>query len=51
MRDERYKAMYREAGWQRIVIWECQLRQDLSSCLSLIRELHRGVPHSWEVAA
>jgi DNA mismatch endonuclease, patch repair protein len=50
-RDERYKTMYREAGWQRVVIWECQLRTDLSACLSLIRELHRGIPSSWEVAA
>jgi DNA mismatch endonuclease, patch repair protein len=50
-RDERYKALYREAGWQRVVIWECQLYQDLNACLTLIKVLHRGVPASWEVAA
>lgn len=50
-RDERYKTMYREAGWQRVVVWECQLHSDLPACLSLIKALHRGVPASWEVAA
>jgi DNA mismatch endonuclease, patch repair protein len=50
-RDERYKVLYREAGWQRVVIWECQLRRDPNSCLVLIRQLHRGIPASWQVAA
>jgi len=51
LRDERYSTMYREAGWQRLVIWACQLRNHPESCLALIQELHRGVPASWEVAA
>ncbi|WP_230407254.1 very short patch repair endonuclease [Pontibacter cellulosilyticus] len=50
-RDAKYKQLYREAGWQRIVIWECQLSQSIAGCVSLIRELHRGIPASWEVAA
>ncbi|WP_299825933.1 very short patch repair endonuclease [uncultured Pontibacter sp.] len=50
-RDAKYKQLYREAGWQRIVIWECQLRQSMAGCLTLIKELHRGVPASWEIAA
>ncbi|WP_018480010.1 very short patch repair endonuclease [Pontibacter roseus] len=50
-RDERYKMMYREAGWHQLVIWECQLRDNLDGCITLIRELHRGVPPSWQVAA
>ncbi len=50
-RDARYQLQYREAGWQRIVLWECQLRQNLAGSLTLIRELHRGVPSSWEIAA
>ncbi|MEJ8803662.1 very short patch repair endonuclease [Pontibacter sp. H249] len=51
LRDSKYKLLYREAGWQRIVIWECQLAQNLAGCVSLIKELHRGVPESWELAA
>ncbi|MFD3002265.1 very short patch repair endonuclease [Pontibacter toksunensis] len=50
-RDNRYQQLYREAGWQRIVIWECQLQQNLTSSVILIQELHRGVPSSWEIAA
>lgn len=50
-RDAKYKQQYREAGWQRIIIWECQLRRNLTACVMLIKELHRGVPASWEVAA
>ncbi|TXK21059.1 very short patch repair endonuclease [Pontibacter qinzhouensis] len=50
-RDATYRTMYREAGWTCICIWECQLYADTSGCLTLIRELHQGVPASWEVAA
>jgi DNA mismatch endonuclease (patch repair protein) len=50
-RDARYKQLYREAGWQRVVIWECQLQQNLEGALTLIRQLHRGVPFSWQIAA
>lgn len=50
-RDAKYKQLYQEAGWQRIVIWECQLHQSMAGCLTLIKELHRGVPSSWEMAA
>lgn len=50
-RDAKYKQLYREAGWQRIVIWECQLRQNIPACISVIKELHSGVPASWEIAA
>ncbi|OKL38887.1 very short patch repair endonuclease [Pontibacter flavimaris] len=50
-RDAKYRRMYREAGWQRLVVWECQLKQGQQSIVSLIRELHSGVPESWEVAA
>ncbi|MCJ8167628.1 very short patch repair endonuclease [Pontibacter sp. E15-1] len=50
-RDLRYQQLYRAAGWQRLVIWECQLRQNLSGSLTLIRELHRGVPPSYGIAA
>ena len=51
IRDNQYQQLYREAGWQRIVIWECQLQQNLTGSVTLIQELHRGVPFSWEVAA
>ncbi|PRY06080.1 T/G mismatch-specific endonuclease [Pontibacter ummariensis] len=51
VRDARYKQLYREAGWQRVIIWECQLQQNLEGCLILIRALHRGVPAIWQVAA
>ncbi|MCC9168054.1 very short patch repair endonuclease [Pontibacter harenae] len=51
LRDERYRQLYREAGWQRIVVWECQLYQNLESFLTIMKELHRGVPASWQVAA
>ncbi|GAB3536393.1 DNA mismatch endonuclease Vsr [Pontibacter brevis] len=50
-RDNRYQQLYREAGWQRIVIWECQLQKELVGSVTLIQELHRGVPSSWQVAA
>ncbi|QCR23847.1 very short patch repair endonuclease [Pontibacter sp. SGAir0037] len=50
-RDERYKIMYREAGWQRVVIWECQLKQDIAGAVMLIKALHKGVPASLDVAA
>lgn len=43
-RDARYRELYRRAGWQRVVVWECQLRRDLTGCLLLIRSLHQGVP-------
>ncbi|MFD2512818.1 very short patch repair endonuclease [Pontibacter locisalis] len=51
LRDAKYKQQYREAGWDRVIIWECQLQQHLHGCLHMIKELHRGVPASWEVAA
>ncbi|PKV62608.1 very short patch repair endonuclease [Pontibacter ramchanderi] len=51
LRDERYKNLYREAGWQRVVIWECQLYQAPAACLQLIKSLHQGIPASWEIAA
>lgn len=50
-RDAKYKRMYREAGWQRLVVWECQLKPGLESIVALIRELHSGVPDGWELAA
>ncbi|PTX15361.1 T/G mismatch-specific endonuclease [Pontibacter mucosus] len=50
-RDAKYKHMYREAGWQRLVVWECQLKYGQPSIVALIRELHSGVPASWELAA
>jgi DNA mismatch endonuclease (patch repair protein) len=50
-RDAANKTMYREAGWTYITIWECQLYSHTSGCLTLIKELHQGVPASWEVAA
>ncbi|MCC9136874.1 very short patch repair endonuclease [Pontibacter silvestris] len=50
-RDARYKHLYREAGWQQVVIWECQLRHNLDGCLTLIKELHKGVPDPSELAA
>lgn len=50
-RDEHYRNIYREAGWQRVVIWECQLKKDLKGAVTLIKELHRGVPTSLEIAA
>ncbi|MDX5421169.1 MAG: very short patch repair endonuclease [Hymenobacteraceae bacterium] len=50
-RDQKYRHLYREAGWQRLVIWECQLQQEHDGILGLIRVLHRGVPASWELAA
>ncbi|WP_239022879.1 very short patch repair endonuclease [Pontibacter mangrovi] len=50
-RDAKYKHMYREAGSQRLVVWECQLKHGLDSTVTLVRELHRGVPESWQVAA
>ncbi|WP_187264523.1 very short patch repair endonuclease [Pontibacter beigongshangensis] len=50
-RDAAYKIMYREAGWTCLTIWECQLYADTEGCLTLIRELHQGVPASWEIAA
>lgn len=50
-RDAKYKYMYRAAGWQRLVIWECQLKHAEESIVTLIRELHSGVPDSWEIAA
>ncbi|WP_025608885.1 very short patch repair endonuclease [Pontibacter actiniarum] len=50
-RDARYKQQYREAGWQRLVVWECQLRQHLAGVVATVQELHRGVPASWQLAA
>ncbi|AKD03008.1 DNA mismatch endonuclease Vsr [Pontibacter korlensis] len=50
-RDAKYRHMYREAGWQRLVVWECELKQGLGSIVAVIRELHSGVPENWEVAA
>ncbi|GHA68493.1 hypothetical protein GCM10007389_21860 [Pontibacter akesuensis] len=50
-RDAKYKRLYNEAGWQRVVVWECQLQQGLQSIVAVIRELHQGVPASWQVAA
>ncbi|WP_276497589.1 very short patch repair endonuclease [Pontibacter litorisediminis] len=50
-RDAKYRYMYREAGWKRLVVWECQLKQSQPSIVALIRVLHHGVPESWELAA
>lgn len=50
-RDNRYRHMYQEAGWQRLVVWECQLQKGLESTVALIRELHKGIPNTWEIAA
>ncbi len=50
-RDVKYKQLYREAGWQRIVIWECQLRPKLPSWISVIRELHNGIPDTCKLVA
>jgi DNA mismatch endonuclease, patch repair protein len=51
IRDAKYKQQYREAGWQRLVIWECQLKENLAGNLAVIKELHRGVPDSIKLAA
>ncbi|MHA6250211.1 very short patch repair endonuclease [Pontibacter sp. CAU 1760] len=50
-RDARYQSLYQAAGWQRLVIWECQLQQDPRGYVNLIRTLHLGVPSSWQIAA
>ncbi|WP_262697033.1 very short patch repair endonuclease [Pontibacter oryzae] len=50
-RDAKYKQQYREAGWQRLVVWECQVKQHLPGIINLIKELHQGVPGSWQLAA
>ncbi|MFT2009122.1 very short patch repair endonuclease [Pontibacter sp. 13R65] len=50
-RDVTFNTMYRDAGWTKITIWECQLYRDLSGCLTLVKALHQGVPASYDVAA
>lgn len=50
-RDAAYGERYRQAGWQRVVVWECQLRDDLAGCLMVIRGLHEGVPESTRAAS
>jgi DNA mismatch endonuclease (patch repair protein) len=50
-RDASYQHLYREAGWQRLVVWECQLQQHLNAIVHLIRDLHQGVLSSYEIAA
>ncbi len=50
-RDAKYGVMYREAGWQRLVVWECQLKHRQESIVAVIQALHSGVPESWQIAA
>ncbi|QHL87810.1 DNA mismatch endonuclease Vsr [Nibribacter ruber] len=50
-RDQRHRAQLKAANWQVLVIWECQLQQDLAGCLFAIKALHEGVPDSYSWAA
>jgi DNA mismatch endonuclease, patch repair protein len=51
LRDVKNKQLYREAGWHRVIIWECQLYNNPEACVAIIKELHKGVPESWQIAA
>lgn len=46
-----YQHLYREAGWQRITVWECQLPEHLDEIVQVIGLLHKGVPHGHAFAA
>jgi DNA mismatch endonuclease (patch repair protein) len=46
-RDQRNLERLRAAGWQVLVIWGCQLEEDLEGCLFAIRSLHQGTPESY----
>ncbi|WP_066832891.1 very short patch repair endonuclease [Rufibacter ruber] len=50
-RDQQHRAKLKAAGWQVLVIWECQLQQDLEGCLLTIKGLHAGVPESYWLEA
>ncbi|WP_192822960.1 very short patch repair endonuclease [Rufibacter sp. LB8] len=51
-RDLKNRAQLKAAGWQVLVIWGCQLEQDLAGCLFTIKALHEGgVPDSYWLEA
>ncbi|WP_205503509.1 very short patch repair endonuclease [Rufibacter psychrotolerans] len=50
-RDQQHRQKLKAAGWQVLVIWACQLHQDLAGCLLTIKALHQGVPESYWVEA
>ncbi len=39
-RDKKNERVLKEAGWQVLVIWECQLKENLEKCIQQVRDLH-----------
>ncbi|ALI99244.1 very short patch repair endonuclease [Rufibacter tibetensis] len=50
-RDAQHREKLRSAGWQVLVIWACQLQEDLEGCLFTVKALHAGAPESYWLEA
>ena len=42
-RDERKLAELEADGWRTLVIWECEIREDLTRCVDRVRRALRGL--------
>jgi DNA mismatch endonuclease, patch repair protein len=50
-RDRQHREKLKAAGWQVLVIWACQLQQDMEGCILTVKALHAGVPESYWLEA
>jgi DNA mismatch endonuclease, patch repair protein len=47
LRDRRVQRRLRDLGWRVIVVWECEVRRDLTGLLTRLNTLNANLTHKW----